>query len=74
VVYFTTLSVVQGIYCPIITQLINNVLQRIWNEATVDKFEVLSWDLPGRYEENHEISVIIAVVPVKIRNEHAPNT
>jgi hypothetical protein len=70
VVYFTTLSVVQDIYCRIITQLINNELERIWK----DKFEVLFWHFDGIYEENHKISFIIAVVPFEIRNEHDPNT
>jgi hypothetical protein len=32
----------------------NNELQRIWIEAVVDLFKVLSWRLPGGLEENHE--------------------
>jgi hypothetical protein len=31
-----------------------NKLERIWKEAAMAKFKVLSWHLPGGTEENHE--------------------
>jgi hypothetical protein len=33
---------------------LNNKLNRIWKEATVNEFKVLCWQLSGRTEENHE--------------------
>jgi hypothetical protein len=36
--------------------------------------EILSLHLPGRAEENHEISQSGSVVPADIRTEHPPNT
>jgi hypothetical protein len=34
----------------------NNESQKIWKEAVVDYFKVLSWHLPGGTEENHKKS------------------
>jgi hypothetical protein len=33
---------------------------RMWKEAVVDKFKILSWHLPGGTEEYYEILVRIA--------------
>jgi hypothetical protein len=35
----------------------NNKLERVRNEVFVVLFKLLSWNMPGRTEENHEISV-----------------
>jgi hypothetical protein len=37
-----------------IARLINNELERMWKEAIVAKFKVLSRHLPGGTEENHK--------------------
>jgi hypothetical protein len=33
---------------------VNDELERMWKEAVMAEFKVLSWNLPGRTEENHE--------------------
>jgi hypothetical protein len=33
---------------------VNNELERMWKEAVMAKFKVLSQHLPGRTEENHK--------------------
>jgi hypothetical protein len=33
---------------------VNNELRRTWKEVVVAYFKVLSWNLPGGTEENHE--------------------
>jgi hypothetical protein len=36
----------------------NNDLERMWKEAAVGCFKVLSQHMPGKTEENHEISSV----------------
>jgi hypothetical protein len=39
----------------------NDEFQRMWKEAVVAKFIVLSRNFPGRTEENHEILRIAGI-------------
>jgi hypothetical protein len=34
--------------------IVNDELEKIWKEAVMTKFKVLSWYLPGGSEENHK--------------------
>jgi hypothetical protein len=34
--------------------LVGIKLERIWKEVAIALNEVLTWHLPGRYEENHK--------------------
>jgi hypothetical protein len=52
-VYLTTLSVSE--YMASNERLIvNNELEMMWKEAVVAFFKLLSWNLPGGTEVNHE--------------------
>jgi hypothetical protein len=35
---------------------VNDELERMWKEAVVAKFKVLSWDVPEETEETHKKS------------------
>jgi hypothetical protein len=53
-VYLTTLSVVQPIWRRMTGPLMNDELKKMWNEASMAYFELLSQRTPGGYEKNHE--------------------
>jgi hypothetical protein len=46
-----------------IERLMNNQLERIWKEAVMVLFKVLSWHLPGGNTENHTKSQSGYMVP-----------
>jgi hypothetical protein len=37
--------------------MLNNELERMWKEAVISKFKVLSLHLPGGTKENHKTSM-----------------
>jgi hypothetical protein len=34
--------------------IVNNELERMWEEAVMAQFKVISWHSPGGTDENHE--------------------
>jgi hypothetical protein len=57
ILYLTTLSVFRNMYRRKLGWLVNNELRRMRKEAIVAQFEVLSWHLPGKVEENLEVLI-----------------
>ena len=53
VIYLTTLSVHFNYMAYIEWMALNNELGRMWKEAVVANFELISWHCPGRREQNH---------------------
>jgi surfactin synthase thioesterase subunit len=51
---------------------VNDELERMWKEAVMAEFKVLSWNLPGRTEENHEKTSVRITSLVRYLN-HGPS-
>jgi hypothetical protein len=43
-----------GLHCQMVRCLANGELERMWMEANVIEFEVLSWHFPGHTKKNQE--------------------
>jgi hypothetical protein len=39
------------------SDIVNNIVERIWKETFVAQFEVISWNFTAGTDENHEILI-----------------
>jgi len=54
--------------------IVNNEQKRIWKEAVITRYKVLTWYLPVGIEQNHKNPVTVVSVPAEIQTGHFPNS
>jgi hypothetical protein len=68
IVYLKMLKIVETLQHQMEGQLMNNELERMWQEAVIAHFKVLSQNLPQETEENHKNTVRKVWCPAKIQD------